>query len=402
MKFIENLKQAFFAFGSNKLRSFLTTLGIIMGVFSIIAIMAIGNAAQTFMASEFERMGSNTIMIQYSGSNITQDDWLYYEDLEMLVDQIPQIRNISAYGWSGGTINFEDDTRRVTVQGITSQYSSFQTIDIAAGRFINEIDFSEVRNVAFVDDNFARRHFNRVDIVGEEIALESHSGNVIRLMIIGVQSTEGDLFASMMSDDAFPANVYIPLSTYQHFYNQQALEGIDMSVEDGSDLQSVGERAIRLLEFRKDNENKYQATSVQEIQEGVGEILNVISLVLLAIAAITLVVGGIGIVNILLVSVTERIREIGIRKALGAQKRDIVFQFLMESIIITGFGGVIGILIGIIVGNVLSKLINIPPVVDLKLIIGAFLISVILGIIFGVYPAKKAADLDPIEAIRHE
>jgi len=144
------------------------------------------------------------------------------------------------------------------------------------------------------------------------------------------------------------------------------------------------------------------AQNSADIQKAVGDVLGVVSSILLVIAVITLIVGGIGIVNILLVSVTERIREIGIRKALGAQNRDIIMQFLTESIIMTGVSGIFGILLGIIAGGIISSLIKIPPVVDWQVIIMAFLGSVALGLIFGVYPAKRAADLDPIESLRYE
>ena len=141
---------------------------------------------------------------------------------------------------------------------------------------------------------------------------------------------------------------------------------------------------------------------MKDVQKMFSDVIGVITSVLLVIAIITLIVGGIGIINILLVSVTERIREIGIRKALGAQKKDIVLQFLMESILMTGFAGMIGIVMGVIAGNVISSLIKIPPAVDIPTVVLSFSMSVILGLIFGVYPAKKAADLDPIEALRYE
>ena len=164
----------------------------------------------------------------------------------------------------------------------------------------------------------------------------------------------------------------------------------------------IGNRIVRALELNKGKEDVYITYSTQDAQKIFSSIIGVISGVLLVIAVITLIVGGIGIINILLVSVTERIREIGIRKALGAQKRDIVLQFITESIIMTGISGLIGIILGVIGGNIIAQMVNIPPVVDLPVIIMAFMGSVLLGLIFGVYPAKKAADLDPIESLRYE
>jgi putative ABC transport system permease protein len=174
------------------------------------------------------------------------------------------------------------------------------------------------------------------------------------------------------------------------------------SLDKDVDVKLVNDKIISFLERVHRKEDIYYIQSMQDIQKLFTDMIGVVTSVLLVIAVITLIVGGIGIINILLVSVTERIREIGIRKALGAQKRDIVVQFLLESIIMTGFAGLIGIVLGILAGNLISAWIKIPPAVDIATVIASFSISVILGLIFGVYPAKKAADLDPIEALRYE
>jgi putative ABC transport system permease protein len=319
-----------------------------------------------------------------------------------MIQVIDEIVNISATNSGSGTIRFESDTRSASVYGTSSQYTSFQVFELVTGRFISEADMDSRRKVVVVTDSFARKYFESTDIIGEQIKLQSYSGDIMNLMIIGVQNTEDDLFASMLDSDEFPVSIYIPLTTFQQFYNQDYLESIDVAVKDSDSVQDVGERIIKLLEFVHGNEDTYLVYSVQDIQQSFSGIINVISAVLLVIAIITLVVGGIGIINILLVSVTERIREIGIRKALGAKKKDIVLQFLMESIMMTGISGLIGILLGIIGGSIISSLINIPPVLDIKTIILAFSGSILLGIMFGVYPAKKAADLDPIESLRYE
>jgi putative ABC transport system permease protein len=175
-----------------------------------------------------------------------------------------------------------------------------------------------------------------------------------------------------------------------------------VSVIDKDKLKDVGDKILRTLEMNRNNKDLYLASNSADMQKTVTSILGVVSAVLLVIAVITLIVGGIGIVNILLVSVTERIREIGIRKALGAQKKDIVLQFITESIMMTGISGLIGIGLGILAGSVISAQIKIPPIVDIKVIVLSFIGSVALGLIFGVYPAKKAADLDPIESLRYE
>jgi putative ABC transport system permease protein len=208
----------------------------------------------------------------------------------------------------------------------------------------------------------------------------------------------------MSDNENFPTTIYTPLGTAMDLFNVKKLDQIILSVyvEGNEALKESGERIVKALEFMHHNTDKYTATNSADMQKSFSKVLGVISAVLLVIAIITLIVGGIGIVNILLVSVTERIREIGIRKALGAQKRDIVVQFLTESVIMTGFSGLVGILLGVIAGGIISALIKIPPVVNFSVIIMSFLGSIALGVIFGVYPAKRAADLDPIESLRYE
>ena len=402
MHLTENFKQAFLSLTTNKLRSILTMLGIIMGVFSIVAIMAISNATKVYISSELGKLGANTIIIQSTGSDIEDRDRLTLKDMDSIVRGVDEVENITAAATFYSSIRLEDGNRDALVAGATSQYTSFQTIDLLEGRFISGSDIEGQRRVIIVPDTFAREYFNRTDILGEEVRLTNGYGDIMKMKVIGVLNTEDDLFSSLLEGIEFPVEVIAPITTMQSFFGTEYVDQIQVSIDPEANLASAGSRIIRLLEFVHDNQDKYLATSVEDIQKSVSGILNVISMVLLVIAIITLVVGGIGIINILLVSVTERIREIGIRKAIGAKKRDIVLQFLTESILMTGFSGLIGIFLGILTGAIISSVIKIPPVVDIKTTVIAFIGSIVLGIIFGVYPAKKAADLDPIESLRYE
>ena len=236
--------------------------------------------------------------------------------------------------------------------------------------------------------------------MGEVLSLRLSRYN-IKVKVIGVTVAEDNLLTEMAGDQ-MPVMLYMPIKTVQSITGNDRLDTIMFSLYPDTDVKLVNNKIIGLLERVHRREDIYYLQSMEDVQKMFSDVIGVITLVLLVISIITLIVGGIGIINILLVSVTERIREIGIRKALGAQKRDIVFQFLMESIIMTGFAGLIGIILGILAGNIISTLIKIPPAVDVEIIILSFSISVILGLVFGVYPAKKAADLDPIEALRYE
>jgi putative ABC transport system permease protein len=403
MNFSESLKQAFDSLKSNKLRSILTMLGIIMGVFSVITIVAIGNAAELYMNVQFEKIGANTINITYKTRNIGQSEMLTLEDMETVKKVSPEIKNIATYIQRSGTLRVGENTRDAVALGVSSQYRNFDVIELIDGRFVNDFDISARSKVIVVDEFFAQKYFNRTDVVGESVSFKTSWGSNTNLKIVGVKKGGDDLFSSMLTNDQIPAIVYMPISTLQNiFFNSKALDSMVVSVEDKDTAREVGNRIVKVLNAKHGKDDLYMAQNTADIQETVNSILGVVSAVLLAIAAITLVVGGIGIINILLVSVTERIREIGIRKALGARKRDIILQFITESIIMTSFSGIIGIILGILAGMVIAKLIKIPPVVNIAVVILAFLGSIGLGLIFGVYPAKKAADLDPIESLRYE
>lgn len=402
MNFSESFIQAITSLKSNKLRSILTMLGIIMGVFSVITIVAIGNAAQAYMNAQFEKLGANIIQIQQKSKTVNPNDLLVLEDMNIIKKAVPDIKDIQAYSAIyGGEVRAGSKTRETVVYGMIPSSKNFRTFEMLHGRFVNDIDVSSRSNVIIVFENFAKKYFKKTDITGETLTIKNTSGSSMKARVIGVVKSEGNMFENMFGDE-YPVEFIMPITTMQTFYGTKKLDSIEVSLIEKDKLQLVGERIVKVLEFKHKNKDKYAARNTADLQKTMSNVLGVISSVLLVIAIITLVVGGIGIVNILLVSVTERIREIGVRKALGAQKKDIIFQFLTESIIMTGFSGSIGIIIGLIAGGVISSLIKIPPVVDVKVVIMSFLGSVALGLIFGVYPAKRAADLDPIESLRYE
>ncbi len=403
MQLAENFKQAYLSLTTNKLRSILTMLGIIMGVFSVVAIMAISNATKAFMAAELNKLGANTIIIQANTNNeLSDSDYLRIRDMQLLADGVEEINNYSVAKVFFSSLRMDEGSRDAIISGVTDQYVNFSQIELVTGRFLSEADVEGSRRVIVVPDSFALEYFDTVDVLGEEVKLSNYYGDMQKFRIIGVLSTEGDLFASLLEGIEFPVEVITPLTTLQTFFGDDTVDQITVSAKEEADLKETGAKVIKLLDFVHRTENNYIATSVEEIQQSVGGILNVISMVLLVIAIITLVVGGIGIINILLVSVTERIREIGLRKAIGAKKKDIVLQFLTESIMMTGFSGMIGIILGLIAGMIISAVIKIPPIVDVQTAALTFTGSIILGLLFGVYPAKKAADLDPIESLRYE
>ncbi|HPD00803.1 MAG TPA: ABC transporter permease, partial [Acetivibrio sp.] len=329
MSFLESIAQALESLRANKLRSILTMLGVIMGVFSIITIMAIGNATEEYIDSQFERIGANLLQIGYKNITVDRGEWLQIEDIATIKKAAPEIRNVSTIIQNMGSLRMDTKTRDALVYGTTAQYKDFTPMEMAAGRFLSDFDVSSRTKVVVVDEYFAKRYFNKVDVVGEIVKFKTPSGSNYNLKIIGVTKAENDLMAGMLDNENMPTYIYMPITTVQQMYNNnKRLDSIMVSLDNDVDYTDVGNRIVRALELSKGKEDIYMSYSTQDTQKIFSSIIGVISGVLLVIAVITLIVGGIGIINILLVSVTERIREIGIRKALGAQKKDIVLQFI--------------------------------------------------------------------------
>ena len=406
MGFAESLQQALESLKANKMRSFLTMLGIIMGVFSVITIVAISNATQGYIDAEFQKVGANIVSIGYKVKDVTESQQLVLEDMDTIRKVAPEIRNIMTSMQSGGTVRVGAKTRDAMVIGVSSQYKSLSPIEMKEGRFVNDIDVSAASSIVIVDENFVRRYFKNEDPIGKTFSFRSYNDTKVDFRIVGVTKAEGGVFAGMMDNEDFPTIVYMPITTVQRLNsgNTTRLDSISVSITDKDQRvqKEVADRIVKALELKKGRTGLFSVSTTADQQKIFSSITGVISSVLLVIAVITLLVGGIGIVNILLVSVTERIREIGIRKALGAKKRDILLQFITESIIMTGTSGIIGILLGLVAGAIISSLIKIPPVVNVGVMGGAFLGSIVLGLAFGVYPAKKAAEMDPIESLRYE
>jgi putative ABC transport system permease protein len=397
MNFLESLRQALDSLRFNKLRTFLTMLGIIMGVFSVITIISIGNATQSYLDAEFAKIGANII----SFNSADDESPLTLEDMETIKNVVPGIKNIYAMSMGYGEVEVDKEENDLMYYGISSQYKSLSALEMVDGRFVNQIDVKYENSVVVLDETGANKLFGKTDVVGENLEVQNSSNeNVKTFKIVGVVKSEEGMFG--IASEYMPIVAYIPVTTSMDFGNSTQVDSISIAVDNNDEMSDTGNKAIKALKFKNGSDKKYSAQNTADVQKTLSKVTMVLSSVLLVIAVITLLVGGIGIVNILLVSVTERIREIGIRKALGAKKKDIVFQFLMESIIITGISGIIGIGLGVGLGAIITNLISIPPVVDIKIILLTILGSIGLGIMFGVYPAKKAADLDPIESLRYE
>lgn len=404
MPFFESLRLALSAIKSNRMRSFLTMLGIIIGISSVISISAIGSSAQGAINKEFEGFGAGYMYLmpnwRITQNGIEEADAITFNDMEALqarfTDELLYVSpsaNISAKS----TVGKKEIS--VNLYGVNANYEQFaKSIVILQGRMINESDVKARRSNVVIDVEAARYLFGREDVVGQSLPLTTEDAP-IDLTIVGVYKTDAGLFGGLTGSTAYTC--YSPYSV---------VVGVDFStyslecyVNPEKDVEAQCVSMVAYLTKIKGKEaDFYMYQSAQSQMETINQVLSILSLAIGAIAAISLLVGGIGIMNIMLVSVTERTREIGIRKALGATTKDILSQFLIEAMILSLIGGLIGLVLGIGFAALGAAVVKVDLVISLFSIIGAIVFSAMVGISFGFFPAKKAAKLDPIEALRYE
>jgi putative ABC transport system permease protein len=402
----ENFNMALDSIFANKMRSFLTMLGIIIGIASVIAILAVGNGATAEITDTFSELGSTTIQLSANDPDAT-GDLMTDEDLSVLRESIEDIRYISPDEQLQGTVAGEDESRQAIVSYGTPdlQYvSRLMDSDMVDGRYFNEIDYDEERDVVVIDTDTAEALFNHTDVVGENIRL-TLSGTQMNLQVIGVAEGMLSEMQGAFDADEMPVFLAMPQSTLATYLpGQVSLENVMVQVQETEQIEPVSNQMVRLLELRHNavGEGIYNAQNFLNAMDQIDNVLNLFINFIAAVAGIALVVGGIGVMNIMLVSVTERTREIGTRKALGATTNTILIQFLMESIILSLIGGVIGLTLGILLSNGVASALNIVPEITLGSVVLVLAFSTAVGVFFGIYPARKAARLNPIDALRYE
>lgn len=403
MNIFESFQSALQSVRANKLRSFLTMLGIIIGISSVITIVSIGDGAKNFIAGEFSDLGTNLINLKINSSDdnsIEKRDYFTMEDIEMLKKSIPEVTHVMPEIGSMGSLKTEKKSKPVRIGATNADSFKVYNIKMLKGRYLNEHDIETGKNVAVLDEPTAKRLFGDIDIVGERVKLNVRD-KYMDLNIIGVcKDPNGNMSAAF--GDNMPGLALIPITLGDRLFKNTDIYSLSVILSDMTNATEISNKMIRLLENSHKNKDKYSAQQGFKELETIDKVLSTLTLVLGAIAAISLVVGGIGVMNIMLVSVTERTREIGIRKAIGAKTRDIKIQFLMESIILCLIGGTIGTILGISFGKLASSIIHVTVPVSLKVILVSFGFSSAVGIFFGLYPANQAAKLDPIEALRYE
>jgi putative ABC transport system permease protein len=402
MNFMESFKSAIQSIRSNKMRSFLTMLGIIIGISSVITIVSIGEGGRKYIAGEFEDIGTNVINLRVKAANndIDSSDFFTMEDAELIKNKIPKVKSVMPLSEGFGRIRVENKSKEAAIEATTESYFDVLNADLLNGRILNEHDVQTAKSVAVIDDIAAMKLFHSTEVIGEKITIKVQD-KAINPVIVGViKNPNGNLAAAF--GDNFPATVIIPITIADKILQNTDIGFMSVTLTDMTNSKEISNKIVRLLEKKHRNSGKYAAEEGFKQLDTLNKVLSTFTAVIGAIAGISLIVGGIGVMNIMLVSVTERTREIGIRKALGAKRRDIAVQFLTESLILCLIGGAIGMTLGVSLGYAAGRFINVSAVVSPKVIAISFLFSSAVGIFFGIYPANKAAKLDPIEALRYE
>ncbi|MBN6886080.1 antimicrobial peptide resistance transport system permease protein [Cytobacillus horneckiae] len=398
MSFIESLKMALSSLKAHKMRSILTMIGIIIGVGSVIIVVAIGQGGEAMLKSQLTGPG-NTMDLFYQPSEeemLANPNSLYesafsQEDIRA-IEQIPEVKRVVASSLEFGSVSYLDEQAESTLMGVNSAYFELNPPKMEDGRNFSSADFLGGRRVAIVSYSLQEELFDDKSAVGEVIRI----GGAQPVEIIGVLEKPTGIFSFGSLE------VYIPTETWLTIYGSRDISTVTLQAESADDLQIVGEKAANLMNQRYNTEDSYQVINMEEIAEGIGQITKVMTLIISSIAGISLFVGGIGVMNIMLVSVTERTREIGIRKALGATRAQVLTQFLIESVTLTLIGGLIGIGLGWGVTVLIGVFAGWPSLMSWQVVLGGMLFSMLIGVVFGILPASKASKLDPIESLRYE
>lgn len=399
---LENFKMAIESIKSNKMRSFLTMLGIIIGISSVITIVSLGQGGQNTITSEFEKIGAATINISVDSTKAEQSDYITYKDIEQIKEKVNSVKYISPTVSKMGVSISERKNKRASITGANTDIFPIQNTTMIYGRGFNEREYIEGKPVVVIDEYAARELFGYTDVVGKSIKVGNRKSPV-KATIIGVY--ELDMGEFSFDTSQMPALIYAPLTLLETMYPDEfTIDKLTLMAVNKESGDAAGNGAKNILESRHNNrgEGKYKVENALKQLDQVNKVLGIFTAFIGAVAAISLLVGGIGVMNIMLVSVTERTREIGIRKAIGATTNAILLQFLTESVIISLIGGIIGMITGITGAYIIGSFASITPALSLGVIAGAILFSSAVGIFFGIYPARKAANLDPIEALRYE
>ena len=389
------------AISRNLLRSFLTILGIVIGVAAVITMVTLGNGATRSVADQIASMGSNLIMLrpgQRFGPAGDGAPNFKLADVQAIRGQIGAAEAVAPVTSTAATAVFMAENWSTVVTGSNADYFRAGNWELAAGRVFNDAEQQAGKAVCVIGETVRNKLFGRQNPLGSSIRIKQFS-----CLVIGLLKAKGQSAMGSDQDDT----VVMPLRTVQRrLSGSQDVNRLSVAVRDGASIDKVKKQLTQLMRERRniaDNEDDdFRVMDTRQIAETLTGTTRILTMLLGAVAAVSLLVGGIGIMNIMLVSVTERTREIGIRLAIGALEREVLMQFLIEAVVLSSLGGLIGIALATAASMLLAKLMSIPYLFDPSINLLAFLFAAAIGVLFGYFPARRAARLDPIEALRHE
>lgn len=432
MLLVENIILAINSLLSNKMRALLTMLGIIIGIGSVIAIITVGDSLTLSVSENMQSMGANDVYVMLNSKkvseeesskidgakfgslqndtmNLNETDYISEDMIKEMIQKFPNdIYAINAQYWAGsGTANLGNKSANITLYGNSVGYFVTNKLEMLGGKMFSESDYTEMKNVTIVSDKVVKNLFDE-DInkaLGSEIEV-SIDGKMQSFTIIGVYENQGMAMMGMnVSGDNSATNLYVPLKTAMNFTHEtNGYTNFQIITTVGTDADILAKKVEAFFEpyYRTNRNYEIQAITMGSMVTMLTDMLSTITLAISIVAGIALVVGGIGVMNIMLVSITERTREIGTRKALGATNASIRTQFIVEAMIICLIGGAIGVVLGVGGGILASNLLGYPAKPSISGIIVSLIFSMSIGVFFGYYPANKAAKMNPIDALRYE
>ena len=402
--FTNALLQALREIRRNLMRSILTAIGIVIGIASVIAMVNIGKGASESITNSISKLGSNTLYItpgqQHGpGSQSAVAKPFKLKDVEVIKESIIALKAISAVESATMTALFNDQNYQTTIKGVDNDYFSVQNLELKSGREFSKNELRSGLSSCVLGKTVVDKLFiHGENPIGKKVRMEKFSCEVV-----GVLEPKGANTFGMDQDDI----ILVPLQMFlRRISGNDNIHLIMASVKDNIPLEEASVQIEQLMHERRhlkpDEDENFAVRSMSALLDTIGQITSMLTVMLGAVAAISLIVGGIGIMNIMLVSVTERTREIGIRMAIGAMSQDILIQFLIEAVVLSGLGGVIGVIFGISITLAVTHFMHITLIIDPTITVISLLFSMLIGIVFGIIPARKASNMNPIDALRYE
>lgn len=416
MNITESLKIAVKCIKANWMRSVLTMLGIIIGITSVIMIVGAGTGVRDYIVGLIEDMGSNAVLVSVDTTQATDNDYITLDDVDNIKAKVSGVERCSPMlmGFGNATIDATATEATVMMVGVNSDVQFAMTNTCEYGRFFTDEEYAANAPIAVMGLESAKTAFGYEDATGQSITVSS-SGKSMKIKVCGVANIDAMVnslggssnMSSMFQNgsDKPMIALFMPCTTLTQITGASAnLSNVFVIAEEGKDYDAVGNATVNYLKAVHGNYSNgmYTAQNMATYIEIVDIIMKVLTIFIAGVGAISLIVGGIGVMNIMLVSVTERTREIGLKKALGARKKRILAQFLTEAAVLTSIGGIIGVLTGIGLSQVIAKVAEVPVAISSASIVVSVVFSMVVGIVFGLIPSIKAAKLNPIDALRYE